>query len=88
MRGNDDYKIVDDSYNVFLKILIKEESKMNEIQFTYNLLKDSIDNIMEEIKNEFNLSKDNLNHIYETLKKVNIYSKLCKELELLPNNSC
>lgn len=88
VEGNDEYKIVDDSYNVFLKILIKEESKMNEIQFTYNLLKDSIDNIMEEIKNEFNLSKDNLNHIYETLKKVNIYSKLCKDLELLPNNSC
>ena len=57
----DEYKIVDDSYNVFLKILIKEESKMNEIQFTYNLLKDSIDNVMEEIKKEFNLSKDNLN---------------------------
>ena len=88
VEGNDEYKIVDDSYNVFLKILIKEESKINEIQFTYNLLKDSIDNIMEEIKNEFNLSKDNLNHIYETLKKVNIYSKLCKDLELLPNNSC
>ena len=87
--GNDDeFKIVDDSYNVFLKILIKEESKMNEIQFTYNLLKDSIDNVMEEIKKEFNLSKDNLNHIYETLKKVNIYSKLCEDLELLPNNSC
>ena len=88
IEGNDEYKIVDESYNVFLKILIKEESKMNEIQFTYNLLKDSIDNIMEEIKNEFNLSKDNLNHIYETLKKVHIYSKLCKDLELLPNNSC
>ena len=42
---------------------------------------------MEEIKHEFNLSEDNLNKIYETLKKVNIYSKLCKDLELLPNNS-
>jgi hypothetical protein len=68
--------------------LIKEEGKVNEIQFTYNLLKDSIDCLMEEIKREFNLSKDNLNHIYETLKKVHIYSKLCKDLELLPNNSC
>ena len=86
--GNEEYKIVDEGYNVFLKILIKEESKMNEIQFTYNLLKDSIDSVMEEIKHEFNLSKDNLNHIYETLTKVHIYSKLCKDLELLPNNSC
>ena len=83
-----EYKIVDEDYNVHLKLLIKEEGKVNEIQFTYNLLKDSIDCLMEEIKREFNLSKDNLNHIYETLKKVHIYSKLCKDLELLPNNSC
>ena len=81
------YHIVDDDYNVHLKILINEEGKVNEIQFTYNLLKDSIDSLMEEIKSEFNLNHDNLNHIYETLKKVHIYSKLCKDLELLPNNS-
>ena len=87
MYETHEYKIVDEDYNVHLKLLIKEEGKVNEIQFTYNLLKDSIDCLMEEIKREFNLSKENLNHIYETLKKVHIYSKLCKDLELLPNNS-
>ena len=61
--------------------------KVSEIQFTYNLLKDTIDSLMEEIKHEFNLNEDNLNRIYETLKKVNIYSKLCHDLELLQNNS-
>ena len=81
------YHIVDDNYDVHLKILINEEGKINEIQFTYNLLKDSINSLMEEIKNEFNLNRENLNHIYETLKKIHIYSKLCKDLELLPNNS-
>ena len=82
-----DFKIVDDNYNVHLKFLIYEEGKVSEIQFTYNLLKDTIDSLMEEIKHEFNLNEDNLNKIYETLKKVNIYSKLCNDLELLHNNS-
>lgn len=84
---DENYHIVDDDYNVHLKILLTEGGKINEIQFTYNLLKDRIDSLMEEIKKEFNLSYENLNHIYETLKKVHIYSKMCKELELIPNNS-
>ena len=86
-NDDEDFKIVDDNYNVHLKFLIYEEGKVSEIQFTYNLLKDTIDSLMEEIKHEFNLNEDNLNKIYETLKKVNIYSKLCNDLELLHNNS-
>lgn len=89
LAANDStYQIVDEDYNIHLKILINEEGKVNEIEFKYNLLKDTINSLMEEIKSEFNLSHDNLNHIYETLKKVQIYSKLCKNLELLPDNSC
>ena len=86
-HDDEEFKIVDENYNVHLKFLISEEGKVSEIQFIYNLLKDTIDSLMEEIKHEFNLSEDNLNKIYETLKKVNIYSKLCKDLVLLPNNS-
>ena len=86
-NNDEEFKIVDENYNVHLKFLISEEGKVSEIQFTYNLLKDTIDSLMEEIKHEFNLNEDNLNRIYETLKKVNIYSKLCQDLELLQNNS-
>jgi serine/threonine protein kinase len=81
------YQIIDDEYNVHLKFLISQDGKLHEIQFTYNLIKDEIPNLMEEIKNEFNFSRDNLNHIYETLRKVHIYSKFCKNSELLPDNS-
>lgn len=81
------YKIIDDDYNVHLKFLINQDNKLHELQFTYNLLKDNIPDLMEEIKNEFDFSYENLNHIYETLKKVHIYSKFDKNSELLPDNS-
>lgn len=81
------YQIFDASYNVHLKFLISQDGKLHEIQFTYNLLRDNIPDLMEEIQNEFNFSHDNLNHIYETLKKISIYSKFYKKSDILHDNS-
>jgi hypothetical protein len=81
------YQIFDANYNVHLKFLISQDGKLHEIQFTYNLLRDNIPDLMEEIQNEFNFSHDNLNHIYETLKKISIYSKFYKQSDILHDNS-
>ncbi len=87
-NDDEDFKIVDDNYNVHLKFLIYEEGKVSEIQFTYNLLKDNVESLMEEIKNEFNINEQNLNYIYLSLKKVHIYSKFINKFNnILPNNS-
>lgn len=85
--SNHHYKIFDNNYNVHLKFLINQDGKLHEIQFTYNLLRDNIPDLMEEIQNEFNFSYDHLNHIYETLKKISIYSKFYKNSDLLHDNS-
>jgi serine/threonine protein kinase len=81
------YQIYDSNYNVHLKFLISQDGKLHEIQFTYNLIRDCITDLMEEIQNEFNFSHDNLNHIYETLKKISIYSKFYKHSDILHDNS-
>lgn len=77
------YQIFDSNYDVHLKFMISQDSKIHEIQFTYNLLKDSIPDLMGEIENEFNFSSENLNHIYETLKKISIYSKFYGNSDIL-----
>jgi len=84
---NKKYNIIDQNYSVHLKFFIKENDKLIEIKFIYNLLKDNIYNLMNEIKNEFNLSQNNLDQIYQTLKKIFIYSKLTSDINILPNNS-
>lgn len=81
------YQIFDNHYNVHLKFLINQDGKLHEIQFTYNLIRDNIPDLMEEIQNEFNFSVDHLNHIYETLKKISIYSKFYKNSDILHDNS-
>lgn len=85
----DDKKIniVDENYSVHLKFFIKENDKLIEIKFVYNLLRDNIDNLMNEIKSEFNLSESNLNQIYQNLKKIFIYAKLTSDVQILPDNS-
>jgi serine/threonine protein kinase len=85
----DDKKIniVDENYSVHLKFFIKENDKLMEIKFVYNLLRDNIDNLMNEIKSEFNLSESNLNQIYQNLKKIFIYAKLTSDVQILPDNS-
>jgi hypothetical protein len=85
--NNSPYQIFDANYNVHLKFLINQDSKLHEIQFVYNLLRDNIADLMEEIQNEFNFSHENLNHIYETLKKISIYSKFYKTSDILHDNS-
>ena len=87
INSNHPYQIFDSNYNVHLKFLINQDNKLHEIQFTYNLLRDNIPDLMEEIQNEFNFSHDNLNHIYETLKKISIYSKFYKTSDILHDNS-
>jgi serine/threonine protein kinase len=79
--------IVDENYSVHLKFFIKENDKLIEIKFVYNLLRDNIDNLMNEIKSEFNLSESNLNQIYQNLKKIFIYAKLTSDVQILPDNS-
>lgn len=81
------YQIFDSNYDVHLKFMINQDSKIHEIQFTYNLLKDNIPDLMNEIQNEFNFSSENLNHIYETLKKISIYSKFYCNSDILHDNS-
>lgn len=81
------YEIFDSHYNVHLKFLINQDGKLHEIKFTYNLIKDSIPQLMQEIQNEFFFSTEHLNHIYETLKKISIYSKFYKNSDILHDNS-
>lgn len=80
-------QIFDAQYNIHVKFLINQEGKLHEVQFTYNLLKDNIKSLMEEIRREFNFSVGNLNRIYEELKKINLYAKLTKSSEIIPDNS-
>ena len=84
---NKKINIIDENYSVHLKFFIKENEKLIEIKFIYNLLRDNIENLMNEIKNEFNLSENNLNQIYQNLKKIYIYAKLTSDIKILPNNS-
>ena len=84
---NKKINIVDENYSVHLKFFIKENDKLIEIKFVYNLLRDNIDNLMNEIKSEFNLSESNLNQIYQNLKKIFIYAKLTSDVQILPDNS-
>lgn len=81
------FQIFDTNYDVHLKFMINQDSKIHEIQFTYNLVKDNIPDLMDEIQNEFNFSSENLNHIYETLKKISIYSKFYGNSDILHDNS-
>ena len=84
---NKKLNIIDENYSVHLKFFIKENEKLIEIKFIYNLLKDNIEDLMNEIKNEYNLSENNLNQIYQNLKKIFIYAKLTSDIKILPNNS-
>ena len=81
------FQIFDSCYDVQLKFLINQDYKIHEIQFTYNLVKDNIPDLMLEIQNEFNFTAENLNHIYETLKKISIYSKFYSNSKILHDNS-
>ena len=81
------FQIFDCNYDVHLKFLVNQDFKIHELQFTYNLLKDNIPDLMLEIQNEFNFSSENLNHIYETLKKVSIYSKFYSNSNIIHDNS-